>query len=120
MIFNSLEINNGIEVYRYNFSKRTFITSGDNKHGKTSLVRFLLYSLGFHIPMTTGLSGFQNKAGFYTFLTLEFNKQKIKIKRTKKRIYLYKNNVEFNFIETENNILYTRENLNTISSIVYP
>lgn len=37
------------------FTNRTLICSDDNSSGKTSLVRFILYSLGFEIPSTKGL-----------------------------------------------------------------
>lgn len=42
----------------YEFKESTLITSdGSNSRGKTTLIRFIIYSLGFSIPLTDGMHG---------------------------------------------------------------
>lgn len=53
MIIQKLEV----QGKEYNFSqKSTLIYSGKNSKGKTSLVRLMLYSLGYPIPSTKGIN----------------------------------------------------------------
>ncbi|MBQ0044242.1 MAG: hypothetical protein KBT05_04385 [Bacteroidales bacterium] len=53
MIINSLTINYGGQEKSFHFSdKNTIIHSGENSRGKTTLLRLLLYSLGYNIPGT--------------------------------------------------------------------
>ena len=45
-------------IYFYEFNKNTMIYSSENSKGKTTLIRFLLYSLGYPIPATEGVGDF--------------------------------------------------------------
>ena len=45
--------------YKYVFSDKSLIFSHDNSKGKTTLIRFLLYSLGYQIPATEGIGDFE-------------------------------------------------------------
>lgn len=49
--FNELE-------YMYQFKDKTMIYSEENSKGKTTLIRFILYSLGYQIPATEGIGDF--------------------------------------------------------------
>ena len=46
--------------YRYDFSDNTMIFSKDNSKGKTTLIRFILYALGYSIPATEGIGDFDD------------------------------------------------------------
>lgn len=53
MIFLSIKITEGMYTKKFDFSdKVNLIHSNQNSRGKTTLIRFLLYSLGFSIPNT--------------------------------------------------------------------
>lgn len=55
MKFISLNISDSFSSARYNFQGVTVIHSDSNRVGKTTLVRCLLYALGYPIPSTRGL-----------------------------------------------------------------
>ena len=44
----------------YKFEKNTMIYSIHNSRGKTTLIRFILYALGYQIPATEGIGDFAN------------------------------------------------------------
>lgn len=44
--------------YKYNFDSKTLIYSVENSKGKTTLIRFILYALGYQIPATEGIGDF--------------------------------------------------------------
>ena len=44
----------------YKFEKNTMIYSLNNSRGKTTLIRFILYALGYQIPATEGIGDFDN------------------------------------------------------------
>lgn len=50
--------NDGINYY-YKFDDKTMIYSRENSKGKTTLVRFILYALGYQIPATEGIGDFE-------------------------------------------------------------
>ena len=56
MKFLSLTINRGIFSRTFEFAHTTLIHSINNSVGKTTLLRILLYSLGYPIPQTKGLN----------------------------------------------------------------
>lgn len=77
----------------YNFREKTLITSnGVNSRGKTTLIRFILLSLGFNIPLTDGMIGQDFKT------TIEFNDQNInyRVRREGDKIEVYRNNILIN------------------------
>ncbi len=57
MIFNFLKVISDL-TYCYEFNKNTMIYSSENSKGKTTLIRFLLYSLGYSVPATEGIGDF--------------------------------------------------------------
>lgn len=46
------------DKYKFEFNKNTLIYSKDNSKGKTTLIRFILYALGYQIPATEGIGDF--------------------------------------------------------------
>ena len=52
----SLNLQDGLSAGSYDFDNLTVITSQHNKSGKTTLLRCLLYALGYPIPSMRGLS----------------------------------------------------------------
>lgn len=67
------------EKMEYNFGKKTLITSSneENSKGKTSLLRFLLYALGYKIPHTDGMNTYK----FKTTLILTINGKQFELLR---------------------------------------
>lgn len=57
MIISNLEITEGIFHKKVEFTEDVnLIFSTNNSVGKTTLIRFLLYALGYHIPSTKGIN----------------------------------------------------------------
>ena len=54
----SLEIETKDSKYMYNFTDKVMIYSKENSMGKTTLLRFILYALGYQIPATEGIKTF--------------------------------------------------------------
>lgn len=56
MRFINLKVKEGMKYAEFSFSKSTtLIYSKENSQGKTTLIRLLLYSLGYPIPSTKGI-----------------------------------------------------------------
>lgn len=85
MKFIRLTVKKGLLEKEFNFENLTLITSKENSVGKTSLVRMLLYSIGYPIPPTAGLN-FEN----YSFdcLIETPSKERILVRREKDYIEL--------------------------------
>ena len=56
MKFVSLKIKEGLFQKVYNFSDKCLIYSDENSRGKTTLLRMLLFALGYNIPPTKKIS----------------------------------------------------------------
>lgn len=56
MKIQSLKIRDGMYYGEYNFTDFTVIFSQHNRVGKTTLLRCLLYAIGYQIPSTKGIS----------------------------------------------------------------
>lgn len=54
-----LKIFNNEKCYKYEFTSKSLIYSKDNSKGKTTLLRFILYALGYQIPATEGVGDFE-------------------------------------------------------------
>lgn len=74
------------EKIEYNFGKKTLITSSneENSKGKTSLLRFLLYALGYKIPHTDGMNIYK----FKTTLILTINGKQFELLRGDDKQYI--------------------------------
>lgn len=61
MKINYLRVKDNHEInYYYEFDDKTMIYSKENSKGKTTLLRFILYALGYQIPATEGIGDFEN------------------------------------------------------------
>ena len=54
-----LKIFDDKKCYKYEFASKSLIYSKDNSKGKTTLLRFILYALGYKIPATEGIGDFE-------------------------------------------------------------
>ena len=76
MIIKSLKVSDSKNNYLYNFEEKTMIFSHENSKGKTTLLRFILYALGYQIPATEGIGDF-NKFKFEILINIDDKDQKI-------------------------------------------
>ena len=76
MIIKSLKVSNSKNNYLYNFEEKTMIFSHENSKGKTTLLRFILYALGYQIPATEGIGDF-NKFKFEISINIDDKDRKI-------------------------------------------
>lgn len=83
---------------KYIFGKNTLITSkNDNSKGKTTLIRFILYSLGYKITQTDGMKIYKYKT---TLEIIYKNKKYILVHDDNKQTILDKNkNIEYERID---------------------
>lgn len=58
MKIDSLVISSESSKYTYSFEDKSLIYSKENSKGKTTLIRFILYALGYQIPATEGIGDF--------------------------------------------------------------
>ena len=95
MIFISLELREGIyrKVFKFN-NKNNLIFSDKNSKGKTTLLRLMLYSLGYNIPSTQKID-FKN---FETTLTIENNGKQYTIFRQNNTICFLNNDNQRKYI----------------------
>ena len=86
MIIEKLKIISNDDEYIYEFdNQNNLIYSKENSKGKTTLIRFILYSLGYQIPATEGIGDFSK----FTFsLSLISNKKSIILTRKDTEIVL--------------------------------
>lgn len=89
MKINYLKVTINDIKYQYDFNSKTLIYSKENSKGKTTLIRFILYALGYQIPATEGIGDF-DKIGF------EINIE------TKSNITIYRKAETVNVIIDEN------------------
>ena len=59
MKIENLKIFDDKKCYKYEFASKSLIYSKDNSKGKTTLLRFILYALGYQIPATEGIGDFE-------------------------------------------------------------
>lgn len=122
IIFNSITIKYGLEKKCINFSKKNnLIYSKDNSVGKSSLLRLLIYSLGYDVPSTKMIKF----ANLELELNIECINGDVTIIRRDKYLKLNNNNTNEEFIynlpSDLNNILsyiYNTDNINIINNIL--
>lgn len=99
MVINSIEIISNINCKKYDFKNNfNLIFSEKNSRGKTTLLRFILYGIGYNIPSTEGIGDF-NKYKVNVELTIE--DKKIILCREGEAIILKNNNEEKTFLLPE-------------------
>lgn len=113
MIIKKLHIIEGIYEKTFEFGHRTLLYSSDNSQGKTTLVRLLLHSLGFDIPMTAGI----NKTAIYSEIIISIKSELIMIRRQGKKAILLSNGVEVKEYNLPNDTLELHTNVFGVSEI---
>lgn len=79
MIIENIKIISSDSEYTYSFSKDcNLIYSKENSKGKTTLIRFILYALGYQIPATEGIGDFSK---FTFIITINHKGNTIKLTR---------------------------------------
>lgn len=96
MKINYLRVKDNHEInYYYEFDDKTMIYSKENSKGKTTLLRFILYALGYQIPATEGIGDFEN----ISFeISISNNANEILIFRKANNIQVKCNQKNYNFI----------------------
>lgn len=87
----------------YKFGRNTMIYSIHNSKGKTTLIRFILYALGYQIPATEGIGDFDNMK---FEILIKNNEQNFSINREKDivKVKINKESLEFKVPEQENEL----------------
>ena len=122
MIFNSIKLEeNGITRIIEFSDKNNLIFSQANSKGKTTLLRILLYSIGYNIP-NTKLIKFE-KCKVETNLTLDSGESIVLIRDCKHVITLKRNDIEQTYIlpSQENDLhqsIFCASNLDLIKNIL--
>ena len=99
MKINSIYFERGDEKRSFIFNPNiNLIYSKENSKGKTTLLRLILFGLGYNIPATDGIKTFDN---FYIEIEYENNNDKYIIKRYQDNVQLYKGQETENFTVPE-------------------
>ena len=99
MKINSIYFERGDEKRSFIFNPNiNLIYSKENSKGKTTLLRLILYGLGYNIPATDGIKTFDN---FYIEIEYENNNDKYIIKRYQDNVQLCKGQEMENFTVPE-------------------
>lgn len=99
MVINSIEISYNNKSQKYNFKNDfNLIFSKKNSKGKTTLLRFILYGLGYNIPPTEGIGDFDK---YKINIELSSEVKQILLIRTGETIILKDENNEKNFLLPE-------------------
>ena len=87
----------------YKFEKNTMIYSINNSRGKTTLIRFILYALGYQIPATEGIGDFDN---LKFEILIESNNEYYTLNRLKDivKVNIQNESLEFKIPEQENEL----------------
>ncbi|MDD3237762.1 MAG: hypothetical protein PHV37_06655 [Candidatus Gastranaerophilales bacterium] len=122
MNIESLKIQKGLFHWFFNFNSIvTLINSENNSTGKTTLLRFLLYAMGFSIPSTKGLK--MEEYTCYLKVTSDSNEH-FDITRTQNycSLKMIDNKIEYYSLPADKDILLSKifgiENLNIINNIL--
>jgi hypothetical protein len=123
MKINKLIIKNGIfEPTTIIFEKHTLITSDKNSRGKTSLIRYILFSLGYKIPSTKRLRMEEN--GTTVYLSISYSN--LIIKRDKDKMSLeFEDGTTLDFDltldkdrQTVHSIIFETENISLLNNLL--
>lgn len=103
MLIQSLKVFTKEKAILYKFGKKTMIYSIHNSKGKTTLIRFILYALGYQIPATEGIGDFDNMK---FEILIKNNEQNFCIDREKDivEVKINKESLEFKVPEQENEL----------------
>lgn len=103
MLIESLKVFTEENGIFYKFGRNTMIYSIHNSKGKTTLIRFILYALGYQIPATEGIGDFDNMK---FEILIKNNEQNFSINREKDivKVKINKESLEFKVPEQENEL----------------
>lgn len=103
MLIESLKVFTEENEIFYKFGRNTMIYSIHNSKGKTTLIRFILYALGYQIPATEGIGNFDNME---FEILIKNNEQNFSINREKDivKVKINKESLEFKIPEQENEL----------------
>lgn len=103
MLIESLKVFTEENEIFYKFGRNTMIYSIHNSKGKTTLIRFILYALGYQIPATEGIGNFDNME---FEILIKNNEQNFSINREKDivKVMINKESLEFKIPEQENEL----------------
>lgn len=103
MLIESLKVFTEENEIFYKFGRNTMIYSIHNSKGKTTLIRFILYALGYQIPATEGIGDFDNMK---FEILIKNNEQNFSINREQDivKVKINKESLEFKIPEQENEL----------------
>lgn len=99
MVINSIEIISNINRKKYEFKNNfNLIFSKQNSRGKTTLLRFILYGIGYSIPATEGIGDFDE---YKINVEISIDDKRIILSRKGESIVLNKENAKKSFLLPE-------------------
>lgn len=121
MKINYLRVKDSNELeYMYQFKDKTMIYSEENSKGKTTLIRFILYSLGYQIPATEGIGDF-DKMEFELNVTNKFKEITLFRKASNLQIIYEKKIYNYILPEQENelhSIIFGIDNVTILNNLL--
>lgn len=121
MKINYLRVKDSNELeYMYQFKDKTMIYSEENSKGKTTLIRFILYSLGYQIPATEGIGDF-DKMEFELNVTNKFKEITLFRKASNLQIIYEKKIYNYILPEQENelhSIIFGIDNVTVLNNLL--
>ena len=121
MKINYLRVKDSNELeYMYQFKDKTMIYSEENSKGKTTLIRFILYSLGYQIPATEGIGDF-DKIEFELNITNKFKEITLFRKASNLQIIYEKKIYNYILPEQENelhSIIFGIDNVTVLNNLL--
>lgn len=121
MKINYLRVKDSNESeYMYQFKDKTMIYSEENSKGKTTLIRFILYSLGYQIPATEGIGDF-DKMEFELNVTNKFKEITLFRKASNLQIIYEKKIYNYILPEQENelhSIIFGIDNVTVLNNLL--
>lgn len=117
MKLESLIVKSDMIKKTYDFADKTHIFSKENTVGKTTLLRAILYTLGYNIPATKGLKGWKNITLEMTLIAYD-NSRKTLLRKRKDEIILFENGNKSVYILPEEQIILHRRIFGIDSDII--
>ena len=100
--------------YDYKFDKNTLIYSRENSKGKTTLIRFILFALGYQIPATEGIGDF-DKFDFELKINVDDKDMILKRRGNLLRLSIEKSEMDYILPAQENELFAYIFNINNVT-----
>ena len=114
MKLDYLVVSTETDNYKYTFDINTLIYSKENSKGKTTLIRFVLFALGYQIPATEGIRDF-DKFNFELKINIDGKEKILNRKGNLLRVSTEKSNIEFILPAQENELFAYIFNINNVT-----